>query len=348
MVRRKVRVGVIGLGMGANHARDYRACKDAELAAVCDIDAKCLARWAPQFRPARAYLCYPEMFEKEDLDAVSVAVPNDRHHRVTCDALDAGLHVLCEKPMALNVAEARGMRDLARRRKRKLMINFSSRWRPESRALKRMVDAGKLGKIYWGRTRWLRSRGYPAPGSWFTDRKRSGGGPLIDLGVHRIDLALWFMGFPKVSTVTAATYHHLARKTARRQKRKWDTEDLATAFLRFENGATLTVEASWDLNGEWPEDLITELYGSEGGLIQRNVGGVHRYEMKLFRDRGKKVVEVVPRVARGDAQTSMAHFVDCIVRDRPVEASAEEGLYVMKILDAIYASAAKGREVKLR
>jgi predicted dehydrogenase len=350
---RKIRVAVIGLGMGQNHAADYSACKDAELVAVCDIDPVRLKEQSAKRPGVKTYTDYREMLDKEKLDGVSVAVPNDLHRPITCEALSRGLHVLCEKPMALNAGEAKAMRDLARRKHLKLMINFAYRWVPQARVLKGFVDAGELGEIYYGRTRWMRSRGAPDLGTWFTDKSRSGGGPLIDLGVHRIDFALWLMGFPEVSTVTGSAYYHLAREAARVQKKKCDIEDLAAAFIRFKNGATLVVEASWDMHGERFEDQLTELYGTKGGIVQRNVGegcgaySVSAYEMKLFKDLHGRLVEVTPKIRPQPGETSCAHFVDCIVHDREPAASADHGVYVMKILDAIYESAATGREVKV-
>ena len=347
-MRRKLRMGVIGLGMGRNHARGYAACEHAELAAVCDIDPKRLAERSPEFAPARAYLRYREMFEKETLDAVSVATPNDLHCPITCDALAAGLHVLCEKPMAMNAREAKKMRDLAKRKKRRLMIHFNYRWGREARAVKAFVDAGELGKVYWGRTRWLRSRGFPGLGGWFTRRRRSGGGPLIDLGVHRVDLALWLMGYPEPASVSAAVYGHLSRRAARRQKKHCDIEDLASALVRFKDGSALIVEASWDLNGERLEDQLTEIYGTDGGIIHRNLGDGYEYEARMFKEIGERLVTITPKLYGPKGPSTMAHFVECIRKNREPEATADHGLTVMKILDAIYESAAKGREVRIR
>jgi len=350
---RKIRVAVIGLGMGYHHVMNYRACGDAELVAVCDVDRARLAELSAPWTGVKTYTDHREMLDKEKLDAVSIAVPNDLHCPLTCEALERGLHVLCEKPMALNAAEAKKMRDLAKEKHLKLMINFAYRWVPQARVLKSFVDAGELGTIYYGRTRWMRSRGAPGLGSWFTQKKHSGGGPLIDLGVHRIDFALWLMGFPEAKSVSGATYYHLAQEAARVQKKKCDVEDLAAAFIRFKNGATLVVEASWDMHGERFEDQLTELYGTKGGIVQRNVGegggvySVSGYEMKLFKDLHGKLVEVTPKIQAQPGETSPAHFVDCIEHDREPEASADHGVYVMKILDAIYESAATGHEVIL-
>jgi predicted dehydrogenase len=333
--------------MGRTHARGYIACPDAELAAVCDIDPTRLEERSLELGVKKAYLRYREMFEKEHLDAVSVAVPNDLHCPITCDALNAGLHVLCEKPMARTAREARKMCDVAKRRKRRLMIHFNYRWSPQARVLKDFVDAGELGQIYYARTRWLRSRGFPGLGTWFTDRKRSGGGPLIDLGVHRIDFALWLMGFPRVATVSGSTYDRLSKKMARRSKKVVTIEDLACALIRFENGATLMVEASWDLNGERLEDQLTELYGTSGGLVQRNIDDKYEYEVRFFKEVNGKLATVIPREVPRTVESTQAHFVGCILNDTQPASTGEHGLYIMKILDAIYESAAKGREVKV-
>ena len=358
----KIRVGVIGLGMGSNHARDYKASPNAELVAICDIDPARLKARAAEFAPVHAYADYKEMIRKERLDAVSVAVPNFLHCPLTCYALNHGLNVLCEKPMAMNAREAMKMRDLAKRKRLKLMIHFNYRWTQEAQALKRIVDEGILGKVYWGHTRWLRTRGFPGNGTWFTVKSRSGGGPLIDLGVHRTDLALWLMGYPEVSSVTAATYNHLARNwpikalivpvgaTAGGKivvKKGADVEDLASAFIRFKNGSTLTLEASWDLNGERFEDQLTEIYGTKGGIVHRNVGEGYVYEARAYKEIGGRMATIVPKIY-GGGSSAVGHFVDCVANNKAPEASADNGVYVMKILDAIYESAKLGREVKVK
>ena len=204
----KLKIGVIGLGMGAAHIKGYMKHPDAEVVAIAakrDARTDALASTFPTFR-GKLYEDGLEMLAKEKLDIVSVAVPNFLHKELTIAALESGANVLCEKPMALNASDAREMADTAKKAGKLLGINFSYRFRPQSRAMKALVDEGLLGEIYYGRSVWLRRRGIPGmeagtsqsgQGKWFFDKKLSGGGPLIDLGVHRLDLAMWLMGCPK-------------------------------------------------------------------------------------------------------------------------------------------------------
>ncbi|MBN1401261.1 MAG: Gfo/Idh/MocA family oxidoreductase, partial [Anaerolineae bacterium] len=193
----KIRVGVVGLGMGRHHARAYAECDRAELAALCDLDVGLLGEYGRLYPGAQTFTQYEEMFATAELDAVSVALPNYLHAPVAIAALNAGLHVLTEKPMAINAREAEEMLQAARQGDRKLMVHFNYRFSAPSQFLKRYVDEGNLGRIYYAHTRWLRARGIPKLGGWFGQKDKSGGGPLIDLGVHRLDLAMWLMGYPR-------------------------------------------------------------------------------------------------------------------------------------------------------
>ncbi|MCX7806961.1 MAG: Gfo/Idh/MocA family oxidoreductase, partial [Planctomycetota bacterium] len=168
------------------------------------------------------YTSAEDMLAKEHLDAVSIATPNKFHAPLTLAAIAAGCHVLCEKPMAMNAVEAREMLDAAQKAGKRLMINFSYRFNEMSMALKQQVDAGLLGEIYFGRTVWHRRRGLPGFGGWFGQKALSGGGPLIDLGVHRLDLALWLMGYPKPVWVMGSTYQHLGLALAQKQGKTFD------------------------------------------------------------------------------------------------------------------------------
>ena len=225
------------------------------------------------------------MLTEQALDVVSVATPNKLHMPLTVAALEAGCHVLCEKPMALSAAEAHKMLGAAERAARRLMINFSYRFNEQSQALKERVDAGELGEIYFGRTIWHRRRGLPRFGGWFGQKAISGGGPLIDLGVHRLDLALWLMGYPKPVWVMGGAYKPIASALAQAQGVEYDVEDLAVAMIRFENGAMLVVEASWAANVQERELMETRLLGTKGGLVQRNLNEGYEFEAELYLER---------------------------------------------------------------
>jgi len=280
--QQKLRVAVIGLGMGRGHIRDYLQCPEAELVAICDQDAVRLAAVATEFGVAKTFTDYHEMLKSPRLDAVSVALPNFLHAPVTLDCLAAGKHVLCEKPLALNAHEAEQMVRAARSRGLTLMVNFNFRFEAAAWTVHNAVDEGLLGDVYFARTGWHRNRGIPSWGGWFTTKRLSGGGGLIDLGVHRLDLALWYMGYPAPVAVSGAVYGHLGKELARRQGREFDVDDLAAGFVRFANGATLAVEASWATNSEKCEEMFTTLYGTRGGASLRNVGEGYEFEPRLF------------------------------------------------------------------
>ena len=345
---RKLRMGVIGLGMGRGHARGYHSHPQAELVALCDLDEKRLGETAEELGVEQTYTDVDAMFKKADLDGVSVALPNKLHAPMTIKALGRGLHVLCEKPMARTVREAERMLQAAQKARRNLMINFSYRFSDMSYALKDEVERGAVGDIYFGRTVWHRRRGFPGFGGWFCDKDMAGGGPLLDLGVHRLDLALWLMDYPEPVAVSGSTYDPLARVEARRQRKPYTVEDLACGLVKFANGATLVLEASWALNIGEDEHMVTELYGTRGGLVQRNEKGGYQFEAELYTEEGESYFTKTLDRRRESAPQSYHEFVDSIIEKRAPLATGEHGLKVMKILEGIYKSAATGREVRYR
>jgi predicted dehydrogenase len=343
----RVKVAVIGVGMGKAHAEYYQRCPEAELVALCDRDANRLAEVAGILGVSRTFTDTEELFRLPGLQAVSVALPNFLHAPITIAALNAGLHVLCEKPLAMSAAEATEMVATARRVGRRLMVHFNTRFNETSRLVKHAVENGELGDIYFARALWHRNRGIPGIGGWFTQKQLAGGGALIDIGVHRIDLALWLMGFPTVSSVSGATYSHLGQQIAARQGKSFDVDDLAAGFIRFESGASLTFEISWASQAEKREDMCTHLMGTAGGAIIRNLDEGYHMEARLLKDVGGALVEAVPMTHLPGTESAQAHFVHCIQEDRETMAPGEQGLAVMQVLDAIYQSAATGREVVL-
>ena len=255
--------------------------------------------------------------------------------------------MLCEKPMAMSAAEGREMLAAARAAGKRLMINFSYRFNDQSFALKREVDAGTIGEVYFARTVWHRRRGLPGFGGWFGQKALSGGGPLIDLGVHRLDLALWLMGYPRPVWVLGSTYDPIASRLACAQKACFDVEDLAAAFIRFANGASLVLEASWAAHIREHELMETRLYGTKGGLVQRNLDETYRFEAEMYLEREGSFFDMRLHHTDRCAPSAMCHFVDSILQGTPHMATGEEGLRVMDILDAIYQSAASGRPVEI-
>lgn len=348
----KLNVAVIGLGMGKGHLAGYGRHARANVVAICDMSAERLAASAKEHHlaPEQCYSDYKKLLGEAKalgLQAVSVALPNILHAPVTTAALDAGLHVLCEKPMAMNAAQARAMLAAAKRARRQIMINFSFRFTEQSQALKRYVADGALGDIYFGRTVWHRRRGLPGLGGWFTTKSLSGGGPIIDLGVHRLDLAMWLMGNPRPLTVSGSAFNGIAHQIAKRAGKSYDVEDLGCAMIRFDNGATVLLEASWAGFSEKREDMVTQLLGTKGGIIQRNVGEGYDFEARAYGETGGTIWESRLQETAAPTLSAYAQFVDAILDGKEVPAPGRHGLDVQLILDAIYKSAATGKEIKI-
>jgi predicted dehydrogenase len=346
MLEERVRFGVIGLGMGRYHIERLLEAPHAEVRAICDLDQGRLERAGDQYAIAWRTSNYEDLLASPEIDAVVVALPNVLHAPVSIAALRAGKHVLCEKPMARNAAEAEQMLQAVSETGRLFMIHFNYRFTPAAAALHRYVEAGELGHVYHARSWWHRSRGIPNLGTWFTSKESAGGGPLIDLGVHRLDLALWLMGYPQATAVSGATYDLLGKALAAEQGREFTVEDMASAFVRFDNGATLVLEASWAENGERDEEMLTQVYGTKAGCLHRNTRG-YEFEARIFRPEHGSYVSIAPQAYPRDLVSAQEHFAQCVLSGDTPSATAEQGLQVMRIIDAIYASAARGEEIRL-
>ena len=352
----KLRVGIIGCGVGLAHARGYARLPNVEIVALADVSLERCQRITREIPVPDLYSSYEELLQREDIDAVSIALPNYLHAPATLAALESGKHVLVEKPLAMTVAEGEAMVATAARTRRKLMICFNYRFRGDSQAIRRYAEGGGLGEVYFARAGWLRQTGIPGLGSWFTNKALSGGGPLIDLGVHVLDLALWLMGAPEPTAVSGMTY----AKFGPRGRGGWGgtrftvgeagytVEDMATGYVRFANGATLALEVSWASFTSHRDDYYVHLFGSEGGaeLNVRQYGFADN--VRLYGEAAGAYTEMIPRYNEGGGhETAVAEFVRCIEEDTQPVPGGEDGLRVLRIIQALYQSAAAGREVIL-
>ncbi len=358
-----LKVGIIGNGGIANsHMHGYLALGDrVEVVACCDINFEKAKEFAARYNIPNVYdNCY-DMLRCNKLDMADVCTWNAAHCECTVTALNAGVNVLCEKPMAMKTAEAEKMLKTAKRCKKKLGIDFSYRFKPQSRAMKDMIEQGALGEIYYARSVWFRRRGITglaandfntgsgksAPmGSWFFDKKQSGGGPLIDLGVHRLDLALWLMGSPKPVWVMASTYTKFGDKLAKQCGQKYTVEDLACAMIKFDNGATLELDASWASNIKENELQTIRLLGDKGGMYQYNLNEGYTYDVEYYSEMAGRAFDSKMHTAQ-PVPSAYALFVDAVRDDTPFLVQPEDGVKVMKILDAIYRSAKTGAPEKI-
>jgi predicted dehydrogenase len=342
-----VRVGVVGLGMGRFHIQHYAKLPAAKVQAICDLDAELLKTTATEFSIPQTFVSFEDLLNNAEIDAVSLAVPNYLHKPMTIAALDRRLHVLCEKPMAMNTAEAVEMRDKVRATGRKFMVHFNQRFRAEHQYIKSLIQADKLGSVYYATAGWRRMRGIPRFGGWFGRKEMSGGGPLIDLGVHMLDLARWLIGNPKALTVSASTFSFIGQSLALAQKKHFDVEDLAAALIRFDNGTTLAIEASWALNFEEREKVYLELSGTRGGISSISYD-YKDTQVSVFQEKNGAMVKTVPIKYPQNFESAQEHFINCILHDTEPSASADDGVEIMRLLDAIYESARIGREVEIR
>lgn len=338
----KLRMAIIGCGgiaFGA-HASNYENIDNIEIVAVCDIDPERTTLIKTKYKCCEnAYVTadYMDIAKDPDVDAVDICTPNYLHSIIAIEMLNAGKHVLTEKPDAMTVAEVVAMKEAAEKNDRVLMAMRNNRFTPAAIHLKQMIDNGEMGEIYNARCAWVRHRGVPKPGSWFAKKAESGGGPLIDLGVHMIDLAIYLMGNPTPVSVTGMTFN----KFNNDKEYTFDVEDMATGFIRFDNGATLALEFSWESN-VMKDSRYVELRGRKAGAM------IEDDDLKLLTEKYGTLCDEHPRPrGRYGHDNAIRHFANVVLNDAEPIFIPEQGVNMIKILNAIYESAETGKEVIL-
>jgi len=345
----RVNLGVIGTGWpGQQHARVMSAIPEARLAACADLNVARRKEFADTYAPARSFSDYHELLNDLDVDAAIVCLPNFLHFPASLAALEAGKHVLCEKPPTMNGAEMKVLQDEATRRGLVYYFSRQFRFTPAMRAAKALIGAGRLGNIYHARATWVRSRGIPqGVGGWFTEKKRSGGGALIDIGVHALDSAWYLMGTPRPVSVSAQVYRNFEHLV---QDPVFDVEDAAYAFIRFETGAVVQLETSWA--GNLPDDIpMGQYFGRElnNSTVYGTKGTIRLKPLSFFEDQNG-AVETVPVELPDDADSfelQLRNFIEAISGRAEAINNATQAVELMEMLDAIYASSASGREVPI-
>jgi predicted dehydrogenase len=352
-----LRIGIIGIGgIGEVHLKAYRQHPDCEVVAIADPNETRLKHIAKAYDIENTYTDYAEMIARDDIDAVSVCTPNIMHAPVGVAALESGKHVLSEKPLARSGAEAETMVRAATAAGRVLQVAFNHRQRGDVQVLKNYIASGNMGRIYHAKATWMRRAGIPGMGGWFTSREQAGGGPLIDLGVHVLDMALYLLGEPDVISVSAATYAELGPRgrgsfsdqTHLVGQGGYEVEDLATAFVRLGGGATLLLEASWATYGKNADDFGVTLYGTDGGADINVVNYVTDDTLTIYTDTAGVPAVVRPRLPKGGGHAAVVrNFVTAIRSGDWSTHNGSEGLRRAQIIDACYQSALQGREVSL-
>lgn len=351
---KKIRVGIIGTGsISRAHFKAYNAHPDVEVYALCDIHEGRLQDAGKEFGVERLYTNVDEMLALPEIDAVSVCTWNSEHASCTIKALNAGKHVLCEKPMATNVEDAIAMKEAAEKNGKLLMIGFIRRFGSDMKVLKDLIDTDYLGDIYYTKAKMCRRNGNPM--GWFGDKTRSGGGPLIDLGVHVIDFVRYALGNPQPVSVYGATFRKLGARNNIKTPKAYvsksatgndlcDVEDIATAMMRFDNGTVLHIETSFSLNTSDEKGDIS-FYGTKAGVSFGDKMVISTEVNDYLAD-----VELVAET-RFDFKyfvDETNHFIDCIMNGTECKNPAQDGVDMMKILAAIYESAETGHEVIIK
>ena len=286
------------------------------------------------------------MLGDDSLDAVSICTPNNTHMPIAVAALKAGKHVLCEKPLAMNARQARKMVEAAERAGRILMAAQSARYGAGARLVKSLAEKGRFGDLYYGQAVRLRRRGIPR--GWFQDAKQSGGGPLIDLGVHAVDLMWWLMGQPEPLCAFGVTFDQLGR-AGEGQRGDWEigchptefsVEDMVAGMIRFTDGRALGLNISWAAHTENMHWL--RIFGTKGGAQLSP-------EVVIYETEGKTMVDTRPQLPEvNSCAEEIEHFADCVKRGEEPISPGSQAVVVMEMLDGIYKAVRSGRAVTIR
>ncbi len=357
----ELRVGVVGIGWaGQQHLMAYNGLDGVRIVALAGMEQDLRDSLQAEYSIPNAFADWKDMLEHGGLDAISVAVPTFLHAPIAIAALERGIHVLSEKPIARNAVEGQAMVDAARKAGRVLDVAFNHRRRGDIKALKGVIDEGGLGRPYYAKASWLRRSGIPTLGSWFTNPELAGGGPLADIGVHALDYALHLLGEPKVVAVSAATHSELgpqgrgggSRYSAQATSHAFEVEDFASAFLRLEGGGTLVIEASWATYRETDDLLDFTVYGTDGGAELKVQGAPFPPvgQLRVFTDKEGESADYVPPVLPGRAHDAVVEDFITAVRGGEQAWGEHDGslaLYRAQIIDACYLSAREQREVRL-
>jgi len=336
VARKSIRVGLIGVGGAAqiNHIPALKRTEGLELVGLCDRDPEKASRVAQKFQVPQAYDRLDDLLNDDSIDAVDICTPNFLHAPMGIAALEAGKHVLCERPLARSADEAANMAKAAKKADRTLLCCVQHRFRPDAQLLKKFVDKGDLGEIFLAKAGWLRQRTEWDSDEWRRQKKESGGGVVLDLGFQMLDLSLWALGSPAVSSVTASVH----------RQRRGEVEDSATTFFRLASGATLTLELTWGLLME-KDFAYLNLFGSGGAALLN--------PLRIHKGMHGSLVNVTPTMDtsrhqyKHSIEAQIAHFADVLRKNVKPMGTAEEILPVMQLLDAVYRSAEQGKEVRL-
>jgi predicted dehydrogenase len=348
--KKSFNIAVIGAGaIGVDHIRSFQQHPAARVVALAEVSTTRGQEAADTFGIPNLVTDYHELLGRNDIDVVSIALPNFLHATAGIEALRAGKHVMVDKPMATNAKDAAKLIATAKKYRRRLMVGQNMRFTPEVQTARHLINQGKLGDVYHAKTCWTRRSGIPRIGSWFTQKQFAGGGCAYDIGVHALDRALFLMGEFEAAAVSGQTFSQLGPlgrgdgnwgKGEIDQKAPFDVDDLAVALIKLKSGRTVLLEASWAAHIPQHEVFTSQIFGTDAGVTLN--------PLRLTRpSRSGYITEEISATTPLVNENRMVHFIDVLLSKVEPYVKPSESLAVQKILDAIYKSAQSGREVRI-
>lgn len=334
----KVKIALAGVGGISQIVRipTLKKMEDVELVAICDLDEAKVSFIAEKYDIPRVYFDFQNLLKREELDGIFICTPNNFHYPMALASLDKGIPTLVEKPVALNSEQAQRLHEKAKSKDTLLVVGMNYRFRDDAMILKEFMRKGEIGEPFYVKTGWLRHWSRPKLQTWLTDSKISGGGVLMDMGIQLIDLSLWLLGTPKVKNVCAYSYNLFM---------EGDVEDSALAIIQTENDEAITVEVSWRMHLE--KDMnYAHVFGKEGSAFMN--------PLRLYKEMHGNLVNVTPVEPESNVDVykksffnEIKNFINVIKGEEEPVTPIEDGVYLMKILDAIYQSAKNGQQIDL-
>jgi predicted dehydrogenase len=349
MSKSKLKVAFVGAGGIARvcHLPAMKKIAGLEVVAVADTREETANQAAKEFSIPKVFTDYKDVLKLDDVDIIDICTPNYAHHPVANAALTAGKHVICEKPLAISVKQVQEMITASKKSKKKLMSIQNHRFRHETKKIKQMIEKGDVGELYYARAQAIRRRGIPCAAT-FIKKEIAGGGPMFDIGVHMLDLTYWLMGCPKIKTVTGVTATKLAKSNDIRgdwgewDRNMYDVEDFAAGFIKLDNNAVISLEASFLLNMKDREIFSTSLFGTKGGLSIPAGAPSEIYTEQT----GIHMTTQITQVPQNDAHyEQISGFIKSVRDNTEVPVPPEQSLQVIKMLESVYVSSDSGREV---
>ncbi len=335
---RKLKIALAGVGGISQIVRipSLKKLEDVDLVAICDVDEAKVSFIADKYDIAHAYFDFQDLLSKEELDGIFICTPNNFHYPMALASIDQGIPTLVERPVALNSVQAQRLLEKSKNKDTYLVVGMNYRFREDAMILKEFIQKGEIGKPFYVKTGWLRHWSRPSLQQWLTDSKISGGGVIMDLGIQLLDLSLWLLGNPRVKNVRAYSYNLF---------NEGDVEDSALVVIQTENDEAITVEVSWKMHLE--KDLnYTHIFGKEGSAFMN--------PLRLYKELHGNLVNVTPvdfeskvDVFKKSFHNEILNFINVLKGDEEPVTPIEDGVYIMKVVDAIYQSAQSGQQIDL-